>query len=49
MREREDATPAIVDYPNRVHELLAQYGNLFASEPERCHFAGRLPKRRFKT
>jgi hypothetical protein len=31
--------PAIVEYPNLVYELLDQYGDLFANEPERCHFA----------
>jgi SRSO17 transposase len=31
--------PAIVDYPELVHHLLAQYGDLFANEPERRHFA----------
>lgn len=31
--------PAIVDYPDLVHQLLAQYGDLFANEPERRHFA----------
>lgn len=31
--------PAIVDYPDLVYELLEQYGDLFANEPERRHFA----------
>ena len=31
--------PAIVDYPELVHQQLAQYGDLFANEPERRHFA----------
>jgi hypothetical protein len=31
--------PAIVDYPHLVHQLLAQYGDLFSNEPERRHFA----------
>lgn len=31
--------PAIVDCPELVHQQLAQYGDLFANEPERRHFA----------
>ena len=31
--------PAIVDYPELVHQQLAQYSDLFANEPERRHFA----------
>lgn len=31
--------PAIVEYPTVVQELLSQYGDLFANEPERRHFA----------
>ena len=31
--------PAIVTYPTVVQELLTQYGDLFANEPERRHFA----------
>lgn len=31
--------PAIVEFPTVVQDLLAQYGNLFANEPERRHFA----------
>ncbi len=37
--EAEGAMPAIVDYPDLVYELLEQYGDLFANEPERRHFA----------
>src|SRR5215216_5045741 len=36
---REVPMPAIVEYPTVVQELLSQYGNLFANEPERRHFA----------
>lgn len=31
--------PAIVEYPNLVYQLLEHYGDLFANEPERRHFA----------
>jgi hypothetical protein len=31
--------PAIVEFPTVVQELLADYGDLFANEPERRHFA----------
>ena len=31
--------PAIVDFPELVHQQVAQYGDLFANEPERRHFA----------
>jgi hypothetical protein len=31
--------PAIVEYPSLVQKLVAQYGDLFANEPERRHFA----------
>src|ERR671929_705046 len=31
--------PAIVEFPTVVQDLLAQYGDLFANEPERRHFA----------
>ena len=31
--------PAIVEYPTVVQDLLAQYHELFANEPERRHFA----------
>jgi DDE superfamily endonuclease len=31
--------PAIVDYPQVVHEALGQFGELFANEPQRRHFA----------
>ncbi len=31
--------PAMVEYPTVVQELLTQYGDLFANEPERRHFA----------
>ena len=31
--------PAIVDFPTVVKEALAQFGSLFANEPEREHFA----------
>lgn len=31
--------PAIVEYPDLVYHLLEQYGDLFANEPERRHFA----------
>jgi uncharacterized protein YndB with AHSA1/START domain len=31
--------PAIVEYPDLVYQLLEQYGDLFANEPERRHFA----------
>jgi hypothetical protein len=34
--------PAIVDYPNVVKEALAQFGDLFANEPQRRHFADYL-------
>jgi len=31
--------PAIVDYPQVVHEALEELGDLFANEPQRNHFA----------
>src|SRR5215208_2662510 len=31
--------PAIVEFPAVVQELLFQYADLFANEPERRHFA----------
>ncbi len=31
--------PAIVEYSSLVQKLVAQYGDLFANEPERRHFA----------
>src|SRR5215213_5688273 len=31
--------PAIAEYPTVVQELLSQYGDLFANEPEQRHFA----------
>jgi hypothetical protein len=31
--------PAIVEYPQIVKDALAQFGHLFANEPERVHFA----------
>jgi hypothetical protein len=31
--------PAIVEFPTVVQELVEQYGDLFANEPERRHFA----------
>lgn len=31
--------PAIVEFPTLVKEALAQFGRLFANEPERVHFA----------
>src|SRR3954469_7668404 len=31
--------PAIVEFPTVVQDLLAQYADLFANEPERQHFA----------
>jgi hypothetical protein len=31
--------PAIVEFPTVVKEALAQFGHLFANEPERIHFA----------
>ena len=31
--------PAIVEFPTVVQDLLAQYADLFANEPERRHFA----------
>ena len=31
--------PAIVEYPTVVQDLLTQYADLFANEPERRHFA----------
>ena len=31
--------PAIVEFPTLVQELLSQYADLFANEPERRHFA----------
>src|SRR3954465_9765663 len=31
--------PAIVDYPQVVHQALEQFGDLFANEPQRDHFA----------
>jgi hypothetical protein len=34
--------PAIVDYPHVVKEALAQFGDLFANEPQRRHFADYL-------
>lgn len=31
--------PAIIDHPDLVYQLVAEYGDLFANEPERRHFA----------
>src|SRR3954465_13820692 len=31
--------PAIVEFPTVVQDLLGQYADLFANEPERRHFA----------
>ncbi len=31
--------PAIIEFPTVVQDLVAQYGDLFANEPERRHFA----------
>src|SRR5215213_8151312 len=31
--------PAIVEYPQVVREALQQFGDLFANEPQRRHFA----------
>src|SRR5947209_18181845 len=31
--------PAIVEYPQVVREALKQFGDLFANEPQRQHFA----------
>ena len=31
--------PAIVEFPTVVQEALAQFGHIFANEPERVHFA----------
>src|SRR5215470_391035 len=31
--------PAIVEFPTVVQDLLSQYADLFANEPERRHFA----------
>ena len=31
--------PAIVEFPTVVQDLLTQYADLFANEPERRHFA----------
>src|SRR5690242_15339928 len=33
------AMPAIVEFPTVVQELLGQYSDLFANDPERRHFA----------
>ena len=36
----EDRTmPAIVEFPTVVQEALADFGHVFANEPERVHFA----------
>ncbi|MEX0775124.1 MAG: hypothetical protein WD042_05350 [Phycisphaeraceae bacterium] len=35
----DHAMPAIVEFPTIVTEALAQFGDLFANEPERRHFA----------
>ena len=35
----DTAMPAIVEFPAVVQEALAQFGHLFANEPERVHFA----------
>jgi hypothetical protein len=34
--------PAIVEFPTVVQDLLSQYADLFANEPERRHFASSL-------
>src|SRR6266536_1927017 len=31
--------PAIVEFPTVVQDLMVQYGDLFANDPERRHFA----------
>src|SRR6184192_4015894 len=31
--------PAIVEFPSVVQDLMTQYADLFANEPERRHFA----------
>lgn len=35
--------PSIVKYPTVVTQALAEFGDLFANEPERRHFAGATP------
>src|SRR6185295_14837408 len=37
--------PAIVEFPTVVQDLLNQYADLFANEPERRHFAEYLTGR----
>src|SRR5215813_13028266 len=39
--------PAIVEFPTVVQDLLTQYADLFANEPERRHFAEYLTGRYF--
>ena len=39
MHYKEAKMPAIVGFPTIVEEALTQYGDLFANEPERRHFA----------
>ena len=31
--------PGIIEFPTLVQDALAQYGDLFANEPQRRHFA----------
>jgi hypothetical protein len=31
--------PAIVEFPTLVEAAVKEFGNVFANEPERCHFA----------
>jgi len=30
--------PGIIEFPQVVQDAVAQFGNLCANEPQRCHF-----------